>query len=73
MPELPASEAIWMTYLYIACIGKHSLSLALLYTIMHPHISFMRMVTWTYSVLGNSLARCRVRPEYDINDDGWYD
>ena len=62
-----------MTYLYIACIGKHSLSLAALFTIMHPHISSMRMVTWTYPVLGDSVLDAGSDPEYDINNDGWYD
>ena len=36
MPELPASEGELDDLPIFACIGNLSLSLALLYTIMHP-------------------------------------
>ena len=31
------------------------------------------MVTWTYPILGDSWVDAGSDPEYDINNDGWYD
>ena len=44
-----------MTYLYIACIGNHSLSLALSLYYLHPPKACIQVVTWTYPILGDSL------------------
>ena len=44
MPELPELKDD-LDDLYIACIGKHSLSLALLLYRLHPHKACIRMMT----------------------------
>ena len=64
MPEWPASRCLDEVYAYIlACClhRKPSLILWLLLVPLHPIKACIRMVTWTYPVLGDSLARCRIR------------
>ena len=59
-PTSDGWEMCMEIYVY-ACIGNPSLSIGyFLYLCIHLK-ACIRMLTWTYPVLGDSLARCRIR------------